>query len=84
MEVLRVCTLYLVVVDRYSLLLIYIDISRMMKVVIRVLIFHVTLTLPPPHSYQSVGDQPYRLLVLSVVVNADLTNCIIIEHHVNN
>ena len=56
----------------------------MMKVVIRVLIFHVTLTLPPLHSYQSMGDQPYRLLVLSVVVNADLTNCIIIEHHVLN
>ena len=56
-----------------------------MKVVIRVLIFHVTLlTLPPSHSYQSMGDQPYRLLVLSVVVNADLTNCIIIEHHVLN
>ena len=56
----------------------------MMKVVIRVLIFHVTLTLPPPHSYQSMGDQPYRLLVLLVVVNADLTNCIIMEHHVLN
>ena len=57
-----------------------------MKVVIRVLIFHVTLTLPPLHSYQSMGDQPYRLLVLSVVnvVNADLTNCMIIKHHVLN